>query len=238
VLSAGKYFLNGSLNRYENEAVSYRKAVEWYRKFAQRGHIGAQVELEVLIESKERGFDAEDEAKFRAAAAAGAKTKAENAAATVVGNSSASDMFKIAESDLAAGRYVQAAIIFRKLAESGHAKAQTRLAFCLENGRGVMKNKTESLRWYCKAAEQGEAEAQNNLGSIYEVGDGVKQDISTAFNWYRKAAIQGYAPAQYIVGSCYSAGRGVARDKTEAVKWYRRAAEQGYEAAIDTLANG
>jgi tetratricopeptide (TPR) repeat protein len=147
----------------------------------------------------------------------------------------ASDIYEKAEADLLAGRYDKAVPVFKKLAESGHAKAQRSLAFCLENGRGVTKDKPESFRWYCMAAEQGDAEAQRNLGSIYEVGDGVTRDMTEAVKWYRKAAEQGDASDQYHLAFYYLAGRGVAKDKTEAVRWFRKAAKQGHEDAKEKL---
>ena len=65
-----------------------------------------------------------------------------------------------------------------------------------ENGKGVVKDVTEAVKWYRKSAEQGDARAQSNLGIMYETGKGVSKDIAEAVKWYQKAAKQGYRDAQ------------------------------------------
>ena len=103
------------------------------------------------------------------------------------------------------------------------------------NGKGVVKDYKEAVKWYRKAAEQGYAKAQNALGDCYYNGEGVDADDTEAVKWYRKAAEQGFAAAQYNLGDSYFNGEGVERDYTEAIKWYRKAAEQGYAIAQNDL---
>ena len=49
-----------------------------------------------------------------------------------------------------------------------------------DNGRGVLQNHKEAVKWYRKAADQGIANAQSNLGLMYDKGKGVPQDYAEA----------------------------------------------------------
>ena len=65
-----------------------------------------------------------------------------------------------------------------------------------DEGRGVIKDDYEAVKWYRKAAEQGYASAQHNLGVCYANGEGVTQDDVEAVKWFRRAAEQGEAAAK------------------------------------------
>ena len=49
-----------------------------------------------------------------------------------------------------------------------------------DNGRGVLQDYKEAVKWYRLAAEQGNANAQYNLGVMYDNGEGVPQDYKEA----------------------------------------------------------
>ena len=125
----------------------------------------------------------------------------------------------------------------RQRAEQGSAIAQFTLGSCYANGRGVVRNYVEAVKWYRLSAEQSYAAAQNRLGVCYSRGLGVAPNYVEAVAWYRKAAEQGNAFAEDNLGTCYSSGRGVARNYVEAVKWYRLSAEQGNAIAQNHLGN-
>ena len=59
------------------------------------------------------------------------------------------------------------------------------------DGRGVLKDDAEAVRWYRLAADQGLAVAQNSLGFMYANGEGVLKDDAEAVRWFRLAADQG-----------------------------------------------
>jgi TPR repeat protein len=148
-----------------------------------------------------------------------------------------------AEADfLAAKRYYdeenfsQAAKLYRKAADQGHAAAQNNLGEMYEGGEGVATDEAEAVKWYRKAADQDYAVAQKNLGEKYKLGRGVAKDGAEAEKWYRSAADLGDTSAQTILGLMYYKGEGVAIDEAEAVKWIRRAADQGDAFAIALLA--
>ncbi len=87
--------------------------------------------------------------------------------------------------------YETAVGFFNKLAMSGYASAQRRLASCYFNGHGVEQNYDEAIRLYQMAANQGEAMAQRELGSCYFNGYGVNGNYDEAIRWYQMAANQG-----------------------------------------------
>src|SRR3989442_410640 len=94
----------------------------------------------------------------------------------------------------------------RQAAAHGDAAAQSNLGVMYVEGRGVVRNDVEAVKWYRKAADQGYARAQINLGMMYRKGKGVVRDDVEAVRWYRKAAEQGDAEAQTILGLIYVEG--------------------------------
>ena len=200
-----------------------RKAVEWYRKAAEQGHVHAQKHLVDALYSLGSayglGFEVE---KDQREAVRWYQMAAEQ------GHANAQD-------DLGDAYYFgwgvdldrrEAVRWYRKAAEQGIAGAQFNLGNAYWDGEGVEKDQREAIRWFRMAAEQGDAWAQYNLGVTYNIGEGVKKDQREAVRWFRKAAEQGLTKAQYALGYAYDYGEGVKKDQREAVRWYRKAAEQ------------
>ena len=75
-----------------------------------------------------------------------------------------------------------------RLAERGDARAQTRLGFMLDTGRGAPQNFVEAAYWYQRAAEQGDPDAQYLLGVCYDFGKGVPEDWVQAHKWLNLSA--------------------------------------------------
>lgn len=82
----------------------------------------------------------------------------------------------------------EAARLYRRAAERGHAGAQVNLGRMHQAGRGVARDDAEAVRWYRRAADQGHPFAQFNLASMYRSGAGVRQDAVAAYMWYALAA--------------------------------------------------
>ena len=76
-------------------------------------------------------------------------------------------------------------------AEKGDAIAQTNLGLMYQEGKGVLEDDKEAVKWWHKAAYQGFPMAQRNLGAIYYRGDGVLKDYVTSEAWYSIAAANG-----------------------------------------------
>jgi hypothetical protein len=94
------------------------------------------------------------------------------------------------------GDYATALAIFRPLAESGDAKAQSILALMYSYGEGVPVDYREAARWYRRAAEQNSSVAQYNLGMLYLEGRGVPQDTDEGIEWLTRAADGGHFRAR------------------------------------------
>ena len=135
----------------------------------------------------------------------------------------------------AANDFPRAFQCFVTAANDGFAKAQQRLGWMYEYGKGVHRDATEAVRWYLLGAEQGNAVAQLRLGVMYGSGSGVERDDADAARLIRLSALQGHTVAQSMLGHCHSHGLGVERDCSEAVRWYLLSAEQGNAVAQQEL---
>jgi TPR repeat protein len=129
----------------------------------------------------------------------------------------------------------EAAALFRKAADAGHAGAMYNLGLIFARGAGVAKDPVEAARWYRKAADAGNPEGMSALGMAYEEGSGVAMDPVVAMLWWRKAAEAGDTPATNRLGLAYANGVGVAKDQVRALNWFRKAAEAGGTRAMINL---
>jgi TPR repeat protein len=130
------------------------------------------------------------------------------------------------------GDYEAAHREFLPLAEQGDAVAQYNLGIMYQNGRGVIQDHKEAVKWYRKAADQGNVGAQYNLGVMHAIGEGVPQDYKEADKWYRTAAEQGDSNAQNSLGIMYAKGEGVPQDYIQAHMWLNIAGANGDENGI------
>lgn len=144
------------------------------------------------------------------------------------------ELFDSALQFLDKGNFAEAARLFRKAAEQGHAVAQYNLGIAYAEGDGVSRDTKQSVYWWQKAAEQGHATAQYNLGVGYAEGLGLVRDAKQAVYWYRKAADQGMVAAQNNLGLMYKSGEGVVRDAQQSIFWLQKAAENGH---VDSMFN-
>ena len=117
----------------------------------------------------------------------------------------------------------QAYELFLKAASKGHPRAQFKVAFALQSGRGVMKDLKLAHAWYRRSAAFGVPEAQYNLGYMLLNGEGAARSPEKAAQWYDEAARGGFGPAQLALGYLYLTGTGVVRDIADAWAWFRAA---------------
>ena len=106
------------------------------------------------------------------------------------------------------GDYQAALEEWRPLAEQNNARAQTKLGWMYDFGRGVAQSHITAVMWYRLAADQGDAEGQFLLADKYSLG-------------------HGFPGLDYI--------EGYATYMSEAIKLYRSAADQGHEGAAEML---
>ena len=234
--------------------ISYKDAIEWYRKAAEQGDVDAQNKLGHCYYNGNGVSQSYVEAAkwYRKAAEQGDVNAQINLGCcyySVEAFEEATKWFLKAakQGDTYAQKslghcyykgkgvsqsYEEAAKWYRKAAEQGDVNAQFNLGCCYYRVEAF----EEATKWYRKAAEQGDAVAQRHLGFCYYNGNGVAQSYEEAVKWYRKAAEQGDVDAQNSLGDCYFRGEGVSQSYEEAAKWYRKAAEQGHDVAKLSLA--
>jgi TPR repeat protein len=73
-------------------------------------------------------------------------------------------------------------------AERGDPRAQTKVGFMYETGRGLPQDYMLAVAWYRRAAEQGYPPAQHLLGMMYNKGQGVAENYVVAHKWLNLAA--------------------------------------------------
>lgn len=91
--------------------------------------------------------------------------------------------------------YAGAARIWQRLADHGHANAQSGLGFLYVKGLGVPADSVKAAHWFLRAATKGVVEAQMFLGVMHLNGDGVPKSAVLAYMWSDLAVTAGYAQA-------------------------------------------
>ena len=114
-------------------------------------------------------------------------------------------------------------------------RAQCRLAFMYDFGKGIEQSAKNAMKYYQLAVDQGDAEAQSRLAYKYSLGRGVQKNAFMAVKYWQLSAEQGYAPAQRNLGSMYQRGDGVEQNDKTAVKYFQLAADQGDDSALSEL---
>ena len=203
-------------------------AVQWYRRAADLGDVGAMKKLAVCC-AQAIGVAKDD------AAAAGWYRRAADLGDTDAMVSLGRYMSYADGAPEAARDAVGAAKWFRKAAELGSASAMVQLGRCFADGVGERKDEAAAAQWYLRAANLGDASAMLALGGCCAHGRGVAADEAQAVTWYRKAAELGKMEAMFNLGICHEHGRGVAPDAVQAAAWYRQAAELGEGLAMYNL---
>ncbi len=133
------------------------------------------------------------------------------------------------------GHYEIAHSIWLPLAEEGDGDAALGLAIIYENGLGLSRDITASVKWYQIAADNNIAEAQHDLGIKYFSGTGVERNPRKAYELWRQAAESGLSAAQTKFAFLHIQGMGTRQNIPEALKWYRQAATQGNTEAMYNL---
>ncbi|MBQ4029694.1 MAG: sel1 repeat family protein, partial [Prevotella sp.] len=130
-----------------------------------------------------------------------------------IGAQSASKLYDEGKALYDAKDYAKAIVKLKAAAEKGHKKAQYRLGFCYDKGKGVKENDALAFQWYSKSAAQGYAKAQYQLGKCYKDGEGTTKDRAKAIELFTKAANQGNANAQYQLGKAYMKGKDLPKNE-------------------------
>jgi TPR repeat protein len=172
------------------------KAEALYTSAAQSGNFKAQYRLGMLYSAGvQLPRDVEKARVFLTLAAQGGDKDALNTLATLGQPPEQLGAYQRAEWLGASGQHAEAAELYRPLAQAGDRRAQTRLAWMYEAGRGVERSLPEAARRFELAALAGEAEAQYALAVMHRTGRGRERDLAQSLVWLRQAAAQGYPAA-------------------------------------------
>lgn len=144
-------------------------------------------------------------------------------ACTLAFGQSAEKLYEQAKALYDAKNYTAAIPKLQAAASKGHKKAQYRLGYCYDKGKGVAEDDSKAFYWYGKSAAQGYAKAQYQLGRCYKKAEGTPKDLVKAAAYFSKAAQQGNADGQYALGKCYMKGQGVQADAKKAKSWFQKA---------------
>ncbi|MDG2125438.1 MAG: tetratricopeptide repeat protein [Verrucomicrobiales bacterium] len=159
------------------------KAIQWYRKAAEQGHIAAQVNLANVL-FQDEATQAEGVVWLKQAA-----NKGSNRARVVLAESSVTGKWGVEKDWKEAERYLVAA------AESGEmAGAGMQLAQLYDSeSEGWEMQSGKSLEWLNRLVGMGETPAMVRLGDKYYTGTGVEKSTAKGKGLYEKAAAKGDA---------------------------------------------
>lgn len=131
----------------------------------------------------------------------------------------------------------QAASWYARAAESGDARALSRLADLHMTGWGVTQDDTKAFQLYRRLAERGYALPQCDLAYMLGEGIGCRLDVAEALGWYLRAAAQGEPRAYFNLGEAFQRGAGAPADPVYAWAWMENARRQGYPGSAAALAD-
>lgn len=187
------------------------KAEALYTGAAQAGNFKAQYRLGMLYSAGQQlPRDVEKARVYLTLAAQGGDRDALAILASLGQPSAPLTRYQQAEWSSASGRHAEAAALYTELAAGGDQRAQTRLAWMFEAGRGVPRSLPEASRRFELAARAGEPEAQYALAVMHRTGQGRERDLVQSLSWLRLAAAQGY-PAAVAALSSTEEAQGQAR---------------------------
>ena len=151
-------------------SADYGKALEWYRKAAEKGHSGAEYSIGLMYELGHGvSLDYQEAMIWYRKAAAQWNRDAQSGLERVCDK-------------IDAGR------------QPGQCEYEQGEKYYY--GYGVNADDRTALDLYLKAAKKGNAGAEYKLGWMYEQGKGVTPIYEMALRWYRKAAAHGNKDAQ------------------------------------------
>lgn len=99
------------------------------------------------------------------------------------------------------------------------------------DGKVVLKDISQAIRYLTMSAEENNEWASYQLGKLFLLGKEITKDTDQAVQCLTASSEQGNQFAQYLLGKTYLLGKDVLRDREAAVKWLTQSAEQGNEYA-------
>jgi hypothetical protein len=184
----------GGLGYFYSQGISAPKdpvkALEWFRKGAEKGSAKSQYNLGTsLMKSHERQPNEKKAAEGIEWIRKAAEQKLPEA------NLSYGTYAYFGEHNTAQN-YELAATHFQIAADHGLAEAQNHLGAMNENGQGMAIDHEQAIAWYRKAALQGHIRAQANLGRMIGTNNADENKQNEALAWLSIASQQGDVSAE------------------------------------------
>lgn len=110
--------------------------------------------------------------------------------------------------------------------------ADHRLASCLANGLGTVRNITKAVKHYERAAALGYSPSMHALALLFENGNGVNVDVPRAVQLHHRAANLGYAPSKTALARFFRWGTCVPKDVARCISYLKEAIRDGCLEAI------
>jgi len=132
-----------------------------------------------------------------------------------------------------------AAVLLKKSAEQGYARAQHKFGNAYFSGHGVPEDDEKALFWYTAAAVQKSSFSAYTVGRMLESSIGAQRNDVAIAHWYRLAAADSYEQlpdaGDRLATLLWAGGKGVPKDEAAALRFWGLAAEQGHAAAASSL---
>ncbi len=202
----------------------YKKAIKWFKKAEEQGHIKSQYILGVCYDQ-----------------AVGVKK--DLAKAFDYYEKAAAKGFAPAQNDYGItlytkGQYIDSFNWIQKAAKQGYAPAQYHLACYYSRAVGTTQNIDDCYYWCKKASDQNYTFATICLATWFYLSDCYYSDYEEGIQILTNLADRDNAYALYNLASCYRWGKGVEQDINKSFELIHRSADLGYAVAQIDIANG
>jgi TPR repeat protein len=118
----------------------------------------------------------------------------------------------------------------KNAAANGNSHAQWKLALCMKNGVGALRDTKEAEKWFDKAAEGKFDQGPPWVSAVPQL------QFTEAVQTFQTLASVEHRQAHYWLGICYENGIGMPRDLNKALELYMKSANKGFQPAVDALA--
>ncbi len=178
-------------------ARDIERAMAYYRRGALLGSPKAMFRAGVMYWLGAPGVavDRREGRRYLSMAAAAGDSEAQRYLAAESTGADANDPLLRADQALAAGRAEESVAILAAAATSGHVRAQTRLAWSYEAGRGIARDLALAAQWFGSAAQAGDGEAMYALAVMHATGAGRDKGSTLVEQWLQRSAAAGHPAA-------------------------------------------
>ena len=115
----------------------------------------------------------------------------------------------------------------KSAAAAGNSLAAWKLALCVKNGLGAVRDTKEAEKWFDKAAEGKFDQGPPWQWSVQQL------QFSEVIQTFQGLAAVEHRQAHYWLGICYEHGVGLPRDINKALEFYTKSANKGFQPALD-----